>query len=821
MRDLEPAITELFARSGPIAAAKRGFRSADNQTRLAAAIAKVFRQGWLDAQAGEGRAVVAIAEAATGTGKTLAGLVAAGLVAAETGERVLVTTYTLALQRQYFGDTLPGLEKPIGGDMKVALDAIEAATGKRLSVAVRKGMRNFAALSRIEATLEEISDDIAQGRFGAYGSIELADRILQIGRSFLEFSADALRGAGPNDGMIDEFWRTVTQADEDLARRVFSDAAISLDSASPEADRKAYFRHVASAKEADILVVPHVFAVMHAKYSRYGSDILGNERPIAFALFDEADRLPDAAESFLTSTISLRRLVRAINQSGSSAASVQEVAEIAARLDMLVSDLHAGLVKDERVKMGKRAREAAARVCETGDFYPEGAGGTLFVEPGRSYESAAVEDIRALFLACRKAHSKLRGSGELRREIYDTALGCEMFLDAYDELGRIAAEKDEAGRTPERIAAMSAPVICWSPQRRFATVGVRVLQPARLLSRLWNGFADEDGDVRSDFKACFFMSASMSSNSSEDRWAEGFKSQVGIFDAPATAAGEKRAADVAHIFRRALVAGEEKFDPKKFGTMTMRIANPEIFPTPTQKEGIEVEHDGETIISHVNKTWLRMVEASILNIVTENAGTATLVLTPTKQERAEIVRNIGGELARHGVLLLDIGKTADLAARFREAKLSGRRVVWLSASAWEGIDLPGIIDDLVITRIPRPPIDGATKQLARRLAGARAESVEGYLHKLSIAKAFAKTRQGIGRGIRKADDVVRVTILDPRFPIPRPVMAAAGIRYDSLSFRWAAGLAGALPIRFRREWENEPHKICQVYTGPFQKRSAA
>lgn len=79
-----------------------------------------------------------LVQAGTGTGKSF-GYLAPGLVwTIETGQRLLVTTATLALQAQLATKDIP-----------VALDAVEAVTRRRLVAAVVKGRSNYACLLRV------------------------------------------------------------------------------------------------------------------------------------------------------------------------------------------------------------------------------------------------------------------------------------------------------------------------------------------------------------------------------------------------------------------------------------------------------------------------------------------------------------------------------------------------------------------------------------------------------------------------------------------------------------------------------------------------
>ena len=106
MTDLTQAVQAAFAPGGTLACTAEGFRERDGQTQLALAIAHTVEQG------GE-----LVAEAATGVGKTYAYLVPALL----SGERVLLSTATKALQDQLFTRDLPQLAAALGVPVRMAL----------------------------------------------------------------------------------------------------------------------------------------------------------------------------------------------------------------------------------------------------------------------------------------------------------------------------------------------------------------------------------------------------------------------------------------------------------------------------------------------------------------------------------------------------------------------------------------------------------------------------------------------------------------------------------------------------------------------------
>src|SRR6266550_3385886 len=121
---LRPAVDAAFANDGPLAMALPGFEARSGQLEMADAVSAIFADGG-----------VLLAEAGTGTGKTLAYLIPAIL----SRQRVLVSTGTKNLQEQIFFKDLPVLRD---------------ALGVTFTAAYMKGRGNYLCLHRFDAYKE-------------------------------------------------------------------------------------------------------------------------------------------------------------------------------------------------------------------------------------------------------------------------------------------------------------------------------------------------------------------------------------------------------------------------------------------------------------------------------------------------------------------------------------------------------------------------------------------------------------------------------------------------------------------------------------------
>ncbi|HEY6361516.1 MAG TPA: helicase C-terminal domain-containing protein [Vicinamibacterales bacterium] len=128
------AVDAAFSRRGALGRVVDGYEARDGQRRMAAAVAAVIERGG-----------TLLAEAGTGTGKTLAYLIPAIL----SRQRVLVSTGTKNLQEQIFFKDLPALKEALGVPFKATL---------------MKGRNNYLCLHRWE-TYQQSQDSFERSMF--------------------------------------------------------------------------------------------------------------------------------------------------------------------------------------------------------------------------------------------------------------------------------------------------------------------------------------------------------------------------------------------------------------------------------------------------------------------------------------------------------------------------------------------------------------------------------------------------------------------------------------------------------------------------------
>ncbi|HSB62481.1 MAG TPA: ATP-dependent DNA helicase, partial [Vicinamibacteria bacterium] len=248
------ASVSFFGEGGLLSRALPGFEERPAQCRLSEAVAGVLRDGGL-----------LLAEAGTGTGKTLAYL----LPAVELGRRVVVSTGTKNLQEQLLDKDIPLLARALGRD---------------LSVAVMKGRGNYLCLLRHRS-------------FGQAGSFRRPDEIplfhaVQAWAPRTDTGDRAEVGDLPDSV---DFWREISAASENC-----------IGQSCPDFEPCWVTRMRQRALEADIVVVNHhlLCADLAVKDGSYGQVI----PPYDTVILDEAHLLEDVATQYFGVQVSSYRI---------------------------------------------------------------------------------------------------------------------------------------------------------------------------------------------------------------------------------------------------------------------------------------------------------------------------------------------------------------------------------------------------------------------------------------------------------------------------------------------------------------------------------
>jgi ATP-dependent DNA helicase DinG len=246
-------VSSFFDEGGLLSRALPGYEDRPSQRALSEAVERTLRRGGL-----------LLAEAGTGTGKTLAYL----LPAVELGRRVVVSTGTKNLQEQLVGKDIPILARAIG---------------RELNVAVMKGRGNYLCLQRFRT-------------FGQAGSFRRFEEI-PLFRAVEAWAPET--GTGDRGEIADlpdgaDFWREISAASENC-----------IGQSCPDFDPCWVTRMRQRALEADLVVVNHhlLCADLAVKDGRYGQVI----PPYDTLILDEAHLIEDVATQYFGVQVSSHR----------------------------------------------------------------------------------------------------------------------------------------------------------------------------------------------------------------------------------------------------------------------------------------------------------------------------------------------------------------------------------------------------------------------------------------------------------------------------------------------------------------------------------
>ena len=310
-----------------------------------------------------------LAQAGTGTGKSLAYLVPAMIHAVDDGERAVVSTATLALQRQI-----------LTRDAPLAADAVEALTGRRPVVALLKGWQNYLCRHRVAGGYPDDDDALfaasdAVPRTGAAGLGEQVVRLREwAGRTATGDRDDLV------PGVSDRAW---AQASVSRAE-CLGPACPFHDDCFPAAAREA-------AARADVVVTNHAML---------GVVVAGNPGVLPehdLLVVDEAHALADRVRSQGAASLSASAVARV------AATARKHASAVVSDLEAAGQGLQAALaaLPDGRLSAGPppalaealAALDGAARGVLTGVRQAAGAKGGGADAGGAALARTAVSDL--------------------------------------------------------------------------------------------------------------------------------------------------------------------------------------------------------------------------------------------------------------------------------------------------------------------------------------------------------------------------------------------------------------------------------------------
>ncbi|MEO7405073.1 MAG: ATP-dependent DNA helicase [Burkholderiales bacterium] len=301
---IDEDIQQIFAAGGPLAKAIPGYSERVQQVEFASEVARAIHAN-----------EVLIAEAGTGTGKTVAYIVPALLY----GGKVVISTGTKTLQDQLFHRDLPMVRDALG----------VAATS-----ALLKGRANYACHYHLERNL-------ADGRLPSRDAVSH----LQLIARFAKQSQTGDRAEAPEVPEDSPAWALATSTRENC-----------LGQNCPDFSDCFVMKARRAALEADIVVVNHHLFFADAMLRDEGmAELLPAANTV---ILDEAHQLPDTASLFFGESVSTAQVLDltrdVLAESLTAARDVPELQPIVRAVDKGARDLRLAVpAKDTRLPASK------------------------------------------------------------------------------------------------------------------------------------------------------------------------------------------------------------------------------------------------------------------------------------------------------------------------------------------------------------------------------------------------------------------------------------------------------------------------------------
>lgn len=689
VKEPDQVLSAVFAVDGPIADQMAGYRRNPTQIKYAKALAAAVIRGIDPAATGRLTAIAA----GTGVGKSLAILIVSGINAALRGKRGLVTTFTRQLNRQLNGK-----------DGRLAEQIISLVTGTEARVALRRPRSAFAdsAACRVQADL--IVEDIAENAYG----VEDRMKIVKALRALADWTQAESEAAMDIDiesaserldyvqgfrGLIESFF-DINPDCRKIIEAIPHDL-YTIDSGSDGISQAPYAVYKEHSAGATVLIATH--AALIRDQSFYGITLDPTDIGYSSVIADEAHLLEKAGALALGYKRALSSYFTEIDQ-------IRRVAKGASNPDTLnnLMDLAASQEKLSEVLAGQIGTLANSR-----EFAVKG-------------DEPWLDTLRALH---RNAEAVMKSLKPLRKIAAQDLLDrmnqrhgdIELFFDVVS-----AAESGvNSGAGRERFYKAN---LNFSPRAAEPSVAIKPKNGARILSRLWS----KAESARAD--AIILTSATLGRPRRD-----GTNDTKRLF--------EKIGAGWTHS-HRVNTDLEAHFEVANLGKLeALLIAHPSA-PTPTSQN--------EDDPGRLDPSWVQFA-TNCITVASEDRYKQTtnrVVVLCTSYEEAHHLGNLLD--AQVPVHVRNRDEPLDAGFDWLTSVDEG---VLITVGAHDGVDRPGLIDHLVM---PRLPFQQNSSKIAKDEVNIR-DVVDEMMMAL---------QQGFGRAFRSVNDRAKVWILDPRIGVP-------------------------------------------------------
>jgi ATP-dependent DNA helicase DinG len=686
----EDELLTYFAGDGPLASLLGdGFEQRSGQIAMAAQVMHAFNTG-----------DYLLIEAGTGTGKSLAYLLPAGLFALTNSCRVVVATNTMALQDQLVQKDIPQVQALLAARPPAGPRADEHEEPPFLQASVLKGRQNYLCMRRLREWRAN----------HALSAIELTvlAKVLVWLTLIGEGDASDIVLNSPAERAI---WaRICSDAATCSQERCGSEPLNRTRNGVPSAilgARDFYWEARRQAEAAHIVVVNHALLL---------ADLMAAGRvlpPYRNLIVDETHRLEEAATDQMTYRVEwpvVQMLLRRITPDGDLAGQVGRMAEqmdfgrareltpVLAKQAERTSHLLARFA--EQLTAFVRNQEPASRgegsyaqrLALDGAVRSQPDWSRIEVEwsTARSGLAQLVKHIEQLVHELDEAHWwEIEATATLFAELRELHANC----------AELALQLDDILLAPGGVRRARVAWMEGADNSASVTLAVAPLTVNEVLEH----------DLLQRQRCAIFTGATLRTGSSF-RY---IRERLGLWDVK-------------------MASVDSPFDYKRSTMLYL----PSDVPPPNHPH------------------YQQMVEQAIVEAATAANG-RTLVLFTSYQQLRATADAIRTPLERQGVSLFQHGQSSRFRL-LREYRQAEQAVLLGTRSFWEGIDLPG--EELTCLLIARLPFAVPNDPLV----AARSAEFDDPFHEYTVPDAVLRFRQGFGRLIRRAADRGVVVLLDSR-----------------------------------------------------------
>ena len=678
----------------------RGLKARYGQRLMIAEVARAL------ANADSDDCAIAVVEAGTGTGKTLAYAVAGIPVAQALEKKLVIATATVALQEQIVFKDLPDVQQN---------------GGLSFSFALAKGRGRYLCLSKLDNTLA------AQPGFNPTLALYPDELQAQLDGDtvvVLEKMLDRL-GSGAWDGDRDQWPEQIA---EPLWARVSTDHAQCTGRRCAHVRQCSFFKARDTLDAADVIVTNHDLVL--ADLALGGGAILPAPED-ALYVFDEGHHLPDKARDHFAYSSRLRATDKWLEQSikllASAAAELGAADNMSRQLEVVPSIIH-----DLRQMLSATRAPLEELLTENEN------------KSARNTGRQRRDDMRERALQYRFEH------GVVPEFLREQAAQLRSAFEALSErLGRVAAALEDALDGNSNIERDSAER--WLP----AIAMLRMRADAN--RELWFYYACAPSDEKNSEE-----------KPPRARWLAAIENNLGSFDI-AVHCSPIIAADtlMQHLWSRcagAIVTSATLTALGNFERFRVRSGVPDAAQFVAVPSPFDHARAGVLVIPSMRvdptdpQQHTQMVIAMLPQLLDRSEG--TLVLFASRKQMQEVFEALDAPLQQI-ILLQDTLSKQELLNRHRTCIDSGSgSVIFGLASFAEGVDLPGnycrhVIIAKIPFAVPDEPVEAALAEWIETRGG-------NPFMEIAVPDAALKLVQASGRLLRSETDSGRITLLDRR-----------------------------------------------------------